>query len=242
MTELILALSLLAPAPPPSLPAEPVNPITFQVPVNSKVIGPDGRTWTFVGTLTVTVEEPAPVPIGPTITAVRNEQGQGVEQIRSGEVLVLEGVKLWKEEASLRVQIPGRTAAVLSFSAERLRVRFPAVTAPVEGPLQVYFNEGSGWTLVATGPRITVLPAALPPPARKPVIRGLRSGVLEGEGFGAVPGQVWADWSLLPVTSWGEGQVAVTLSKGSPWYPVTLMLQTAAGEWATYGGVVGVMP
>lgn len=254
MHELLLALALLAPATTPDL-----APPTFQVPINSSFTGSDGKIYTFKGVLTLIIEEPLPAPPGPQITAMRNEAGQGVEQIRSGEVLVLEGVELWKEGAQIRVQIPGRTAAVLSFSAERLRVRFPAVGQPMEGPLQVYHNEGTGWVLVTTGPRITVLPAALPGRIRIGSFHrpdgsqlfspfgegweGLKPGepfIIRAEGLGEKPGKLTLSGWPAPVLSWSESEVSTvtptltwlranTLWR-SIWYPVDMELTAAPPE------------
>ena len=232
MNALILALALTAPSPG----ADPAPP-TFQVPVNSRVVAPDGRIWTFTGTLTVMVEEAPPKPDGPTITALRNQAGQGVEQIRAGEVLVIEGVQLAKAGAQLRVQVPGHLGTVLSSTPTRLEVRFPTVPAAVTGPLQIYHNQGTGWTLAATGPRVTLLPAQAP---GKPLIRSFRDATVEGEGFGTRPGTVYLEWFNAKVSAWSDRQIRLQgVAPTASWYPLKINIETAGGEWASYGGIVG---
>ena len=239
MNELILALSLLAPSPVPD-PA----PVSFQLPVNTRAVGADGRIYTFTGTLNVTVEDvPLPQP-GPEITALKNAAGEGVGIIRSGEVLVIEGAGLWQEKAQLRVQVPGRLATVLAQSPTRLEVRFPAVTAPVTGPLQVYHNVGTGWTLVTTGPRITINPAVAPP-ARKAQIRsynGLDGQIrqvftvgepilIRGEGFGDVPGDVEIWYNREAVLSWTDTEIRVTSTQNAnPWWPQRVAIRLPGWE------------
>jgi hypothetical protein len=221
MKELLAVLLMLAP-PTPKDPA----PISFQLPVNTKAVSPDGKVYIFTGTLQVTIEDPIPVPVNPTITAVKNEAGLGVLEIRSGEVLVLEGVKLWQEGVSLRVQIPGRTATLLSASPTKLTVRFPAVTAPMEGPLQLYQNSGSGWTLVTTGPKIKVLPVtvgtfrlrsfATPDGTPQTRLDPREPFLIQGEGFGVLPGEVTLGTKRARVTAWSDTEIRVD---GPEWAP-----------------------
>jgi hypothetical protein len=237
MKAALLALSLLAPTPVPD-PA----PITVQVPIDSRVTLPDGRVLTLKGTLTGIIEEPPPPPVGPTITALRNAAGQGVEQIRSGEVLVIEGVNLTKPGASLRVGMPGRTALLLTHAPTRLEVRFPAVTEPVTGPLLLYHNVGSGWTEVARLPRFTLLSATAPPTV--PAIRGYRglSGELRevftvgeplwivGEGFGEQTGEVWINYTAQAVRDWSDREIRLT-TPASPNATWPAVVQIRRPEW-----------
>lgn len=231
MHELLIALSLLAPG------GQDPAPVSFPVAIDTRATLPDGRIIHLQGTITGTLLEPDPPPAGPTITALRNAAGQGVEQIRAGEVLVIEGVQLAKAGAQLRVQVPGHLGTVLSSTPTRLEVRFPTVPAAVTGPLQIYHNQGTGWTLVATGPRITLLPAQAP---GKPLIRSFRDATLQGEGFGTGPGTVWVDWFRVPALSWSDREIRLAgLAPASPWYPIAILIETAGGEWASYGGIVG---
>jgi hypothetical protein len=216
---LILALSLLAPTPPPD-PAPP----TFPIAIDTQATLPDGRIIHLQGTITGTLlEAPKPLP-GPQITALKNQAGQGVEQVRSGEVLVIEGVQLWHEKAQLRVQIPGHIGTVVSRSPTRIDVRFAAVSAAVTGPLLIYHNTGgTGWVEVTRGPRITLLPATAPP-ARPTAIRGYRglSGelrevfvvgeplVIHGEGFGEQTGEVWINYTAQAVRDWSDREIRLT--------------------------------
>ena len=221
MNSLLLA-ALLALA--PFQPADPAPP-TFPIVIDSKVQLPDGKVLSIKGTIYGTIEDAIPTPVGPTITALKNQAGQGVEQIRSGEVLILEGLQLWRQGVQLRVQLPGQVATVVSSTATKLSVRFPAVTAAVTGPLQIYHNTGSGWTLVATGPRLTLLPATtpLPVPGKGPRIRSFRSEageikqvfavgevmVLKGTGFGPVPGEVWTNGAVSPILAWADTEIRI---------------------------------
>lgn len=239
---LILTLSLLAPIPGPD-PAPSTQPLEYPTVWEYRA---DGKVYRFAGTTTgtLTIEEaPKPLP-GPTITALKNSAGLGVEQIRSGEVLVIEGVDLTKPGASLRVQIPGRLAIALTASPTRLEIRFPAVTEPVTGPLQLYWNSGTGWTLVATGPRITINPA-IGPPARRPRIRsyhGLDGQLkqvftlgepilIRGEGFGSVAGEVEIAYNREAVLAWSDTEIRITNTNGAnPWWPQRVAIRLPGWE------------
>lgn len=231
MHELLIALSLLAPG------GQDPAPVSFPVAIDTRATLPDGRIIHLQGTITGTLLEPEPVPVGPSITALRNQAGQGVEQIRAGEVLVIEGVRLTKAGAQLRVQVPGHLGTVLSSSPTRIEVRFGVTGAPITGPILLYFNQGTGWTLAATGPRITLLPAQAP---GKPLIRSFRDATVEGEGFGTRPGTVYLEWFNAKVSAWSDRQIRLQgVAPTASWYPLKINIETAGGEWASYGGIVG---
>jgi hypothetical protein len=211
------------PVPPPA----PAASSAVQIPVTGSAVDPTGRKFTFSGIVTLTLEDPPP-PLVPTISGIRIPGTTAfVTEAISGASLELVGAGL-PATGLLRLTVGDKIATVRQWTPTLVQFTAPSVTTAFTGVTKIYAQINNNWTLVATGPSLTLRPGSVEVPALPRVDRFLALGgtapdafqihqpvVLQGSGFGAQKGRVLVNWLEVPVAAWSETQIQATAGDGT---------------------------
>jgi hypothetical protein len=239
----------------PVPPAVPGASSAVQIPVTGSAVDPAGRKYTFSGIVTLTLEDaPTPPVTVPTITGVRAPGATTfVTEALSGAPLELVGAGL-PATGILRLTVGGLTAVVKQWTPTVVSFNAPLVAAPLTGVTKIYAQINNNWTLVATGPNLTIRPGSVEVPTLPRVDRFLALGgtapdaftihqsvLLQGSGFGAQKGRVLVNWLEVPVQSWSEAQIQTTAGDGTDPDGTQWQILCPAG-WLHVRGPKVVMP
>lgn len=177
-----------------------------------------GQTFVLILRPKQVLPPPPPDPVRRHVYGVQQADGTWTREVEAGEVVRLRGEGLGTERRP--VFVAGIPADVLAWSQDSVEVRIGRAERNEVGPVLI---KGQGWE--ATSPfDVSVIPAKNlppppPPPAAVPVIHGYTGAVgepviIDGAGFGEVPGKVEQDGVGVEVVLWSDTRLVVT-SRGS---------------------------
>lgn len=224
----------------PSLPGAPEvlsGPLAFTFKAS------DGRTISFQGTGTLTIETPAPIPppVGTKLSGIRDPAtGLLVTTTTAGTRLLLEGENLLSE--TILVTCGGERSAVLRQLNNVIEFVAPVVPAGKPNVLVLYWLINNNWQEKGRLP-LTVTsggPTPQPPPVvgANPRIDSIQATgdlkvVLTGAGFGAAEGKVLLDKRPMAVLAWADGRIDCRMGQESVFERVVVDLWRPGEGWFT---------
>jgi len=232
-------------------PRRPSADAPIQVPISTKFLGPDGRTGTLAGTLTLTWDTPTPPPVtdlkvswlamAPAAVTAGQSATVTVQMNQAWPTAVV--VTLASADIALATVPSSLTVPAGASKASAPVTTAAGITAEKLVAITARYGASGGSAnlrvLPSTGPPPPPVPGAAAPQVDdyrlangEPLVGAPAAGSevrLIGRGFGSAPGRVVWQGAPLVILGWSETLVRVRLPASSGQGPSSFGLFTAAG-------------